>query len=193
MSCKYTDLVSSLLVAMPDASTMHKKTHAISHLEVPSLCSSCVEPHETTGTVILPFVLGIDMEYCCHVTIGAERVKRAVTADAMKGILPAEDVRVVLLEPSDACQPSQRPAVLVPVQNTKICEPQGELPVGVGSMCEHHTVSCTAQTQLCIEDHSCAKQTPARSRDNIGPPFQPRLLTCYSKHTLDKHVYKHLG
>ena len=87
----------------------------------------------------------------------------------MKRILPAEDVGVVLLEPSDACQPSQGPTVLVPVQDTKICEPQGELSVGVGSMCKHHTVSCTAGTWLCFEDHLCAKQTPARSRENIEP------------------------
>ena len=43
-------------------------------------------------------------------------------------ILPAVNVSVVLLEPPDPSQTSQRPAQLVPMQHAEVREPHGEVP-----------------------------------------------------------------
>jgi hypothetical protein len=58
-------------------------------------------------------------------------------------VRPAKDMRIVLLEPSHSSQSRQRSVQLVPVQDTKISHPDGQIPVGMLVHVEHDTVTGT--------------------------------------------------
>ena len=53
----------------------------------------------------------------------------------------AEDVGVVLLEPPHPGQPSQGSGKLVPVEDAKVCHPEGQVLVGTDAVVEDEAMS----------------------------------------------------
>ena len=53
----------------------------------------------------------------------------------------AEDVSIVLLEPSDASQAREGPADLITMKDAKVCETYWQLFVGMSLILEHETVA----------------------------------------------------
>ena len=56
--------------------------------------------------------------------------------------MPAEDVRVVLLEAAHAREAGQGAAELVAVQHAKVCQAHGQLAVRARAVPEHQAVPC---------------------------------------------------
>mmetsp|Transcript_11401 Transcript_11401/g.13900 ORF Transcript_11401/g.13900 Transcript_11401/m.13900 type:complete len:405 (-) Transcript_11401:570-1784(-) len=58
-------------------------------------------------------------------------------------ILPAINMRIILLKPPDPCQPRERSTQFVPVQHPKISEPHGQIPITPDRIGKHEAMTGT--------------------------------------------------